>query len=103
MIVKARGKKTRITLPSKRPFGTFYEIGKQSLQYYGYYEDLKRYDPGYYIEKYTYKPHKRIAGYLGQKFHAKKRKLSSSYYKLDQECLQFWWWSQFHDNNKCFR
>jgi len=74
MVIKTAVKTKRPGLPSKRPFGSVYELAKQSLQYYGYYEDIKKYDPGYYVEKYTYKPHKRIAGKLGQILHKSKTK-----------------------------
>ncbi len=68
-----------------------YEAGKAILKGAGYYEQIKQYDPGYYIEKYTYKPHKRVAGYLGQKLHEKKKLFSKSssgyqFYKEYDEC-----------------
>ncbi len=54
-----------------------YEIGKTVAKGYGYYKDIEPYLPDRYIEKYTYKPGKRITGYLGQKLHEKKKLRSS--------------------------
>ncbi len=65
-------------LPSKRPFGTVYEAAKYGLKASGYYKqyNLERYDPDVlykkHVGKYTYKPRKRVAGYVGQKIHEKK-------------------------------
>ncbi len=33
----------------------------------GWYDQIKQYDPGYYMEKYKYKPGKRIVSYALQK------------------------------------
>ncbi len=42
-------RQTRYKLPtSKRPYESIYHAGKATLEYYGYYEDLRKYDPGYY-------------------------------------------------------
>ncbi len=49
-----------------------YEGFKTAGKAYGFYKDIKPYLPETYLDKYKYKPHKRISGYLGQKFHAKK-------------------------------
>ncbi len=77
-------------LPSKRPFGSVYELAKQGLKSYGYYEDFKQYDPGYYFDKYSYKPQKRLAGYLGQKLWSQKKILrNASGNKLNQERSRF--------------
>ncbi len=86
MVIKTAVKPKGPKLPSKRPFGSIYDIAKEFAKTYGYYEDIKQYDPGYYIDKYTYKPRKRVAGYLGQKLHEKKKKFrSSSRYQFYQE------------------
>ncbi len=55
----------------------------------GYYDkyNLEKYDPGFYYDRYSYKPQKRVAGYLGQKFHEKKiqpNKYTSR--QLNEEC-----------------
>ncbi len=52
--------------------GTAVEIGKRLAEYSGVYKDIRPYLPDTYVKKYTYKPRKRVAGYLGQKLHAKK-------------------------------
>ncbi len=39
---------------------------------YGFYKDIKPYLPETYLDKYKYKPGKRITGFLGQTFHKKK-------------------------------
>ncbi len=87
MIVTSQSTK-RPTLPtSKRPGALIYETGKFIAQKYGFYKDIQQYDPGYYFDKYSYKPRKRIAGYLGQKLHEKKKKfgVSSTGYKFYQK------------------
>ncbi len=64
---------------------------------YGFYQDVKPYLPDTYLKKYTYKPHKRVAGYLGQAFHAKKRSSSSGKYYKKLRCGQWGNWN----NNFC--
>ncbi len=73
MVIQTNINVKRPNITSKRPGGLFYEFGKEALKYYGYYEDIKQYDPGYYQEKYKYKPVKRVAGYVGQKIWLPKR------------------------------
>ncbi len=53
-------------------YGSAYNVGKRLVGYAGYAKELDRYLPDKYISKYTYKPHKRTAGYLGQAFWKKK-------------------------------
>ncbi len=85
LVIKTAVKPSGPSLPSKRPFGTFYKIAKETLDYYGYYQQIKQYDPGYYFDKYKYKPRKRVAGYLGQKLHEKKKFRNTSYYNFYQK------------------
>ncbi len=70
MVIKTAINVKRPGLPGKRPFGTIYEVIKYGFKSFGYYEDYKQYDPGYYIKrfqkKYSYKPRKRVAGHLGK-------------------------------------
>ncbi len=87
MVIKTAITTKRPSLPSKRPFASVYELVKQGLKTYGIYDDygLQQYDPGYYMEKYTYKPRKRVAGYLGQTLHAKSTQVySTNYYKYQK-------------------
>ncbi len=81
MVIKTATKSKRPSLPSKRPFGSVVDIGRQVLKSYGYYQkfNLQRYDPQVYVDKYTYKPRKRVAGYLGK---AIQSKTSTSYNKF---------------------
>ncbi len=73
-MVVARGRQTSKaktqpigTRPSKAGYvPALYELAKTGLRGYGIYQDVKPYLPETYIDKYTYKPHKRIAGYAGQ-------------------------------------
>ncbi len=90
MVIATTAKPKGPSLPSKRPFGIIYELAKEALQAYGYYEEFKQYDPGYYyetyVEKYKYAPRKRIAGYLGQKLHEKKPEKQSGFsYQFQQK------------------
>ncbi len=64
--------------------GPIYEGFKQIGRAYGFYQDIEPYLPETIVEKYKYQPHKRVAGYLGQAFHAKK-KFKSSSHKFNQE------------------
>ncbi len=98
MVIKTAVKPGKAKLPSKRPFGSAYNIAKQGLKYFGYYKDIQQYDPGYYFEKYSYKPYKRVTGYAGQILHAKKRKLSSKRRYIYQKRTRFssWrYWNSF--------
>ncbi len=86
---KSQSQKPKIspigTRPSKAGYlPAAYEIGKTIVKSYGYYKDIEPYLPDKYIDKYTYKPHKRITGYLGQTFHSKKTKNVFSY-QFNQE------------------
>ncbi len=81
---KSQSQKPKIspigTRPSKAGYlSGAYEVGKIGLRTYGYYSDIEPYLPDKYVDKYTYKPNKRIAGYLGQTFHSKK---NTSNYKF---------------------
>ncbi len=90
---KSQSQKPKIspigTRPSKAGYVSgAYEVAKIGLKSYGYYQDVEPYLPDKYVDKYTYKPHKRITGYLGQAFHKKKTSNASSYqqYKKSDEC-----------------
>ncbi len=77
-------------------YGSIYEVGKYLLKGFGYYQDIEPYLPDRYIEKYTYKPHKRLAGEVGKKIHKKKR--TRKHHQFTQkECHRF---SKYF-NNSC--
>ncbi len=99
---KSQSQKPKIspigTRPSKAGYVSgAYEVGKITLKSFGYYKDIEPYLPDKYIDKYTYKPHKRIAGYLGQTFHSQKNKrygFKTNYFKQKcgprhRNCYQF--------------
>ncbi len=89
MVIVTAHKPKGPNLPSKRPFSSVYEAAKYGLKTSGYYQqyDLERYDPDVlykkHVGKYTYKPRKRLAGYVGQKIYGfpKKIKYSSRGFK----------------------
>ncbi len=58
-----------------------YEGFKAVSRAYGFYKDIKPYLPETTLDKYKYKPRKRIAGYLGQKLHAKPKVRNYKKYK----------------------
>ncbi len=87
LVIKTSLNVKRPNITSKRPGGLIYELAKGALQHYGYYEDIKQYDPGFYMEKYKYKPVKRIAGKLGQKLWLPKR-IRSQKRRYVVECNQ---------------
>ncbi len=104
MVIVTSFNSKRPSLPAKRPFGSIYQIAKAGLQQYGYYDKYKlwRYDPEALYEKhaqkYTYKPGKRVAGYLGQKiygFPKKKRFVAASCKIHEKRSLC----GEFHGNN----
>ncbi len=114
MVIITGAKQKRPGLPSKRPFGTFYESIKYGLKTQGYYDkyDLKRYDPGYYHEKYVskyyYKPRKRLAGYLGQELYGtrKKKKLGVYKYRFQQKYSEFFYCrcnGRKYNSESCYR
>ncbi len=58
----------------KAPYlGYAYEGFKHTSKALGFYQDIKPYLPETQLDKYRYKPHKRVAGYLGKTFHARKK------------------------------
>ncbi len=89
--------------PSKAGYApAAYEIGKNIIQYYGYYKNVEPYLPDKYVDKYTYKPHKRVAGYLGQAFFKKKFRTSSGY-KFYQERSRFRRWHEWYYTGRKYR
>ncbi len=105
MVIKTAVKPKGPNLPSKRPLGTVYEAGKYVLKTLGYYEEFKQYDPGYYyeqyIQKYTYKPRKRLTGYAlsTQGFlQTKKAFKSRKYSQFNQECSKHCSWNNWNCN-----
>ncbi len=71
MVIKVASRQSRPKLPtSKRPSQLIYEVVKYASKYFGIYNEIKQYDPGYYYERYykqyAYKPRKRITGYAFQ-------------------------------------
>ncbi len=99
MVIKTTSRTKRPTnpRPSTRPTGLVYEVAKGLLQSHGIYEELKQYDPGYYIEKYqrkyTYKPRKRITGYAIQtKGFLKRYETRNKFYQkpVTQGCWNNW-------------
>ncbi len=64
--------------------GYAYEGLKVTSKALGFYQDIKPYLPETYLDKYRYKPGKRVAGYIGQKLH--KSKVKTSNYKFRKTC-----------------
>ncbi len=62
---------TVINNPKGAVFGTAYTGFKNLAKAYGFYKDIKPYFPETYIDRYRYKPRKRISGYLGKAIHKK--------------------------------
>ena len=101
LVIVTATRRTKVSLPSKRPFSSVYELAKQASKTLGYYEDIKQYDPGYYFERYSYKPRKRLAGYAGQILHGKKkRKFSSVRGQFYQKPRDSFWWNNWYDKYK---
>ncbi len=67
----ASAKATIINSGKGAVFGSTYQGFKEVARIYGFYKDIKPYLPETYLDKYRYKPHKRVAGYAGQIFWSK--------------------------------
>ncbi len=94
MVLKSASRQKRPSLPGKRPFGSIYNLAREGLKYYGYYDkyNLRQYDPQVYVDKYTYKPQKRLSGYawqLQKRLRSPKRGYVAKYYQFNQEQLRF--------------
>ncbi len=75
----AQGKAQFIKRAGRAPYlGYAYEGLKYASRTYGFYKDIKPYLPETYLDRYRYKPRKRVAGYLGQTIYKTK---NGSYYK----------------------
>ncbi len=108
MVIVTAHKPKGPNLPSKRPLGAFYEAAKYGLKASKLYAkyDLQRYDPDVLYEKhvgkYTYKPRKRLAGYVGQKIHEKKKfKYSSRGFQQKFHGGHCLIWNKYSDHNHC--
>ncbi len=109
MVIKTATSTKRPTNPRPRfgKYGRIYEVAKAVSQYTGYYEKYAKYaDPDYYYrqygKKYTYKPRKRLTGYVQSTrgFLKKKKYGSSRYYKFDQKRSEFRYWNDWHTHDK---
>ncbi len=91
MVIKTTTSVKRPTSPKPgTPYASYvYEGIKFGFQAVGIYEDYKQYFPEQlydkYVGKYTYKPRKRVAGYIGKKLHSKKTKQHDGSYKFNQK------------------
>ncbi len=66
--------------------GSTYEGFKHAARVYGFYQDIKPYLPDTYIDKYRYKPHKRLFEYaLQSKGFLRQKDKSRTYSKLYKE------------------
>ncbi len=65
-------KATVINSPRASIFSAAYSGFTKITTALGYYQDIKPYLPEYYLDKYRYKPRKRVAGYLGKAVWSKK-------------------------------
>ncbi len=85
--------------PSKAGYGpAIYEFGKIALKSFGYYKDIEKYLPDKYIDKYTYKPHKRVAGYLAKTLQQKKKFRYASRNKFYEEYPGKYWRSNWNSS-----
>ncbi len=68
---KVSPKATVINSGKGTVLGSAYTGFKHVASTYGFYQDIKPYLPETYLDKYRYKPRKRIAGYIGQTVYKK--------------------------------
>ncbi len=101
LVIKTASRQKRPALPGKKPLGSIYNLAREGLKYYGYYDkyNLRQYDPEVYIDKYTYKPQKRIIGYAGlsKGFLKTKRRTRTSSYQFYKTSGKYRRW---HNWNK---
>jgi len=99
MVIKTGTRQKRPGLPSKRPFGSVYHIVREGLKTHGFYQEynLQQYDPQVYVDKYTYKPHKRIAGYAGKTLHESKTPAGYSKFGKTYSRRR----SQYYNDKRC--
>ncbi len=95
-----------ISRKSRAPYlGYAYEGLKHTSRAYGFYKDIKPYLPETYLDKYRYKPHKRVAGYLGQYAYGKKiRRIpqgSKTSYQFNQESTKRVYCRSCRDQHLC--
>ncbi len=68
-------------------FGTTYQGFKFAARTFGFYQDIKPYLPETYLDKYRYKPHKRIVGYASKtRGFLKRNKTGNQFYKKRSRC-----------------
>ncbi len=81
--------------------GVAYEGFKTASKSLGFYRDIEPYLPDTYIDKYRYKPQKRISGYIGKKIH--KSKTKTRHHKFRKTCSEFHRWNNFdkYNNRPC--
>ena len=77
--------------------GSAYEGFKHAARAYGFYQDIKPYLPETYIDKYRYKPHKRIS-YALQKTKGFLRNAPRN--KFSKKCAQRTIWSKCNTSQK---
>ncbi len=64
----------------------------------GWYDQIKQYDPGFYLEKYKYKTGKRIVSYALQKTVFKKT--PAGYNKFRKTCSGWLIYDKYHNTAK---
>ncbi len=97
MVIKTvfRQRKPTSPKPSTKPFSAIYETVKFGLQEFGYYDQIRQYDPGWYFEKYKYKTGKRVTSKIAQTLLSKK-KFSKSYRQFHKECDEYSGFSKYN-------
>ncbi len=86
----AQGKAQFIKRAGRAPYlGYAYEGLKYASRTYGFYKDIKPYLPETYLDKFKYKPRKRVAGYVGQKLYESKKKNNGSNNKFYKKRSRF--------------
>ncbi len=103
MVIQTSVKVKRPTSPkpTTSPYAPAFEIIKAATEWSGYYDDYFQYlDPDWYydkyVKKYTYAPRKRVAGYVGQKIHSKKKFRSASGNQFYKECTERLSWNNWY-------
>ncbi len=80
---------TVIGTRTKFPFISHaYEGLKMFSKTLGFYQDIKPYLPETYLDKYRYKPHKRVAGYIGKAVYKSKNATSYNKFRKTRGCHQ---------------
>ncbi len=89
------------TRPGRASYApAIYEIGKNIVKSYGFYKDIEPYLPDKYVEKYVYKPHKRVYAYARTTKGFLRKTKNATSNKFHKKCPQRGFWNYKYTNQQ---